>query len=79
MSELNARFADWYYIISEDEYKKIHLGRDELIQVKESAKKEGHGVDAFRKLQDDGLKKKPAEAPAMGMPPMGMPGAGNPR
>jgi hypothetical protein len=26
ISELNARFADWYYIISEDGYKKIHLG-----------------------------------------------------
>ncbi len=33
--ELNARFADWYYIISDDVYRKIHLGRDEIIKKKE--------------------------------------------
>ena len=27
VKELNDRFADWYYIISDDVYKKIHLGR----------------------------------------------------
>ncbi|HEY4759229.1 MAG TPA: DUF4340 domain-containing protein, partial [Thermoguttaceae bacterium] len=26
VEELNARFADWYYIISNDVYRKIHLG-----------------------------------------------------
>ena len=25
--ELNERFADWYYIISNSEYQKIHLTR----------------------------------------------------
>ena len=34
IAELNARFADWYYIISEDEYKKVHLGRNDLIAEK---------------------------------------------
>lgn len=29
--ELNARFADWYYVISSDSYKKIHLKRADLI------------------------------------------------
>lgn len=69
VAELNARFADWYYIISEDEYEKIHLRRDDLIKEKASAKEEGFGPDAFRKLQDDGLKKKPADIPAA--PPQG--------
>ena len=27
---LNARFADWYYVISDDSFKKIHLSRAEL-------------------------------------------------
>ncbi len=27
---LNARFADWYYVISEESFKKIHLSRAEL-------------------------------------------------
>jgi hypothetical protein len=27
---LNARFADWYYVIAEDSFKKIHLGKNDL-------------------------------------------------
>jgi len=71
VAELNARFADWYYIISEDEYKKIHLRRDDLIKEKESAKKEGVGADSFRKLKDEGLKKKkPADTKSNANSPM---------
>ena len=33
--ELNSRFADWYYVVSEKEYAKIHLGREGVIQKKE--------------------------------------------
>ena len=29
--QLNDRFGDWYYVISNDVFKKIRLGRDELI------------------------------------------------
>ncbi len=32
--KLNARFADWYYVISEDVYKKIHLTRDNIFRTK---------------------------------------------
>lgn len=35
VAELNARFADWYYVISDSVYKKIHLSRDEIVQKKE--------------------------------------------
>ena len=35
MKELNDRFADWYFIISEDVYKKIHLGRSDVVKKKE--------------------------------------------
>lgn len=55
VDELNARFADWYYIISEDEYKKIHLGRNDLIKESESAEDEGFGVDALRKMEEEGV------------------------
>lgn len=37
--ELNDRFADWYYIISEDTYKKIHLSRHDIIKKKEKEEK----------------------------------------
>ncbi len=32
--ELNARFADWYYVVSESEYAKIRLGEADVIQAK---------------------------------------------
>jgi hypothetical protein len=32
---LNARFGDWYYVISNDVYKQIHLGRDQVIKKKD--------------------------------------------
>ena len=78
VASLNARFGDWYYVISEDTYKKIHLGRNDIIQEGASAKETGFGVDAFRKLESEGLKK---NAPPMaggssgGFPGGGFPGA----
>jgi hypothetical protein len=35
VKELNARFADWYYIISDDVYQKVHLTRAEITKKKE--------------------------------------------
>ena len=32
--DLNGRFADWYYVVSEAEYAKIRLGRAEVIEAK---------------------------------------------
>ncbi|MEO1497550.1 MAG: DUF4340 domain-containing protein [Planctomycetota bacterium] len=32
---LNARFGDWYYVISNEVYTKIRLGRDQVISAKE--------------------------------------------
>ncbi|HUE75094.1 MAG TPA: DUF4340 domain-containing protein [Pirellulaceae bacterium] len=76
VASLNSRFADWYYVISEDTYKKIHLGRNDIIQEGAGAKDTGFGVDAFRKLESDGLKK---NAPPMaGSSPGGFPGGGFP-
>ena len=33
---LNSRFADWYYVISDDSFDKIHLGRSDLLKKKTS-------------------------------------------
>jgi len=41
VKELNARFADWYYVISDDVYQKIHLGRDKVVKKKEKKEEEG--------------------------------------
>jgi hypothetical protein len=32
--DLNNRFADWYYVVSDKEYDKIHLGRAGMVQKK---------------------------------------------
>jgi hypothetical protein len=71
VKELNARFADWYYVVSEDVYKKIHLVRSDIVQESATAKDEGFGIDAFRKLEDEGPKgaAKPA-IPSSPSPPM---------
>ena len=76
ISELNARFADWYYVISEDEYKNVHLGRNDLIKESATAKEEGFGIDSFRQLQQEGIEKKPEPSPKQ--PPAGFmpPGMG---
>ena len=37
--DLNNRFADWYYVVSDKEYDKIHLDRDEMIQKKHADEK----------------------------------------
>ena len=44
VKELNARFADWYYIISEGVYNKVHLGRSDIVKKKEKKdeKKDEH-------------------------------------
>ena len=36
VQELNYRFADWYYVISEAVYQKIHLGREDVVEAKEA-------------------------------------------
>ncbi|MFG0262049.1 MAG: DUF4340 domain-containing protein [Novipirellula sp. JB048] len=35
--ELNARFADWYYVIPEETYRKLRLSREELFASEEAA------------------------------------------
>ena len=32
--ELNSRFADWYYVVGDDEYGKIRLDRAAVVQKK---------------------------------------------
>ena len=44
VAELNGRFADWYYIVSDEEFEKIHLNREAVIKAKaESASDTAQG------------------------------------
>ena len=67
VKELNSRFADWYYVVSEDVYKKLRLNRTDFVKEAAKAAEEGFDVDAFRNLQSGGIKGAPKPPP---MPPM---------
>ncbi len=63
VKELNARFADWYYVISDEVYRKIHLGRDEIVMKKpkkepEKGKNAGRipstSIESLEKLESQG-------------------------
>lgn len=68
VAELNGRFSDWYYVVAETEYKKIHIERSDIVKLSDKAKEQGTDVGAFRKLQQDGLKGE-APLPKMGTTP----------
>jgi hypothetical protein len=59
INELNDRFSDWYYIISEDVFKKIHLARADVIKTKDAVEA-GTDIDSLRGLQK-GLEKEDPE------------------
>jgi hypothetical protein len=50
VKELNDRFAEWYYVISDDVFRKIRVNREELIRKKE---KKEEKTDAADKKGDD--------------------------
>jgi hypothetical protein len=41
VTELNARFADWYYVISDEVYRKIHLNHEDIFKKKAAKGKDG--------------------------------------
>ncbi|TVS14277.1 MAG: DUF4340 domain-containing protein [Planctomycetaceae bacterium] len=66
VAELNTRFGDWYYVVSEDQYEKIRLPLNALIRKKDASQDDddqtdllpgddGEGIEAFRSLQEQGL------------------------
>lgn len=67
VKKLNARFADWYYVISDEVYQKIHLDRKDIVKEKEKEEDEkddtaapqppnmGAGLPAFEQLKKQGV------------------------
>lgn len=51
VKQLSERFGDWYYVISNDTYKKIHLGRNDII--KEKAPAPGSTPDILSEEEKD--------------------------
>lgn len=55
VKQLNSRFGDWYYVISDDVYKKIHLGRKDIFNPAETTPGEGLGIGDLDALELQGL------------------------
>ncbi len=73
VKELNARFADWYYVISDKVYNDVHLARADIIKKKEKKddekKDESAPVDTSNTPAAlDDLKDAVPAAPAADMP-----------
>lgn len=77
VQELNARFADWYYVISDEVYRKIHLSRQDIVkkkekkeETKEEGKAEGakdehdHAAPAAKDAAPSAASAKPDKQPA---------------
>lgn len=60
VEDLNSRFADWYYLISEYTYNRLHLSKTDLIAIKEGT--DPTGIDTFRDLEKQGLPERKAES-----------------
>jgi hypothetical protein len=56
VEELNDRFGPWYYVISDDVYKKIRLKFSDIVKIKEGQES---GLDALDQLKDEGLQTPP--------------------
>ena len=41
VKDLNLRFGDWYFVVDDSVFKKLRLGRNDVIKKKEAAKTEG--------------------------------------
>lgn len=64
VKELNARFGDWYFVVDNDIFNKVRLGREGVVK-KKAAKDAAHSAN-------------PAGAPGTGIPGLpALPGAGN--
>ena len=62
---MNERFADWYYVISDEVYQKIHLSREDVVKKKEKAeaeeKKAEGGADEKQDAGDASADQEPKE------------------
>lgn len=50
--ELNERFADWYYVISDDIYKKIKVNRVDILKVADPLTDPANPVEQFETLRE---------------------------
>jgi len=86
VKELNDRFADWYYVIANDVYQKIHLSREDIVKKKEKDEEKDKADDEPDQAADEpdkdkaqadqpALEKTDTDKPGDDQPEAGEPGA----
>lgn len=72
VEELNGRFGDWFYVISNDVYKKIHLGKADVVKAKEKSDDEEEEDSDSEAGTEDSTASSAFGAPGAAVP--GLPG-----
>lgn len=65
VEELNGRFGDWYYVIANDVFKKIHLSKDDVIKQAEAEAGADARADGAAASEQNPLGGPGAEIPGM--------------
>ncbi|MDR2346938.1 MAG: DUF4340 domain-containing protein [Planctomycetaceae bacterium] len=73
VKKLSAKFADWYYVISEDVYKKIHLTESSVIRVKAASPIEPNSNNDINSSNVNGQEQQGKKS--AGLPEINLPGA----
>lgn len=67
VEELNSRFADWYYVITGEDFDKLNLSREQMVKLKEKEEAED-GDDSDEAAKDDATDAAPVLTPPAGAP-----------
>lgn len=79
VKELNERFADWYYVISEENFLKLRLSRATLVKEKTKPEpKPGEAAPGEPKTEEPKPESKPEEKPAADAPKTDKPAEAKP-
>jgi hypothetical protein len=68
--ELNDRFAPWYYVISDDVYRNLMLGRSDIVRTKTATGVDGESTPTTETptTETPGADTPPTKTPATGTP-----------
>jgi hypothetical protein len=72
VKELNLRFGDWYFVVSDDVFKKIRLGKSDVVKKKEKKEEADASQSGGAASANDGSATNPNDDPAAipGLPPI---------
>lgn len=53
--KLNERFSDWFYVISDEAFRRIRLSQQDILGKDHGGSKQGFSIEDFNRLKQDGL------------------------